>query len=421
LLSKIWGASQHSLTVVASTGVLAVLYPAVKASTLDPVEAINMREAKFRFFGKRERTLEVIVLSIGIIASLACFIIVESFKNGTIAFIDDRIKEYERRFVVKPGSFDVFSPLRPARYLPSDALYLKENVEEIEHVAVLGGVTFERTDNGVKVKVHGVDSVYALVNNLDIEGQFITEEDVSNKSMVTVVSEQLTESLKLHIGQYLEVSRYGSLKIKGVVREHYSNDIFVPFTLLAHWREGCIFVIKVKKGVENISEVEQKVVRLLKERYPENSPPVIENKGKEYAEIIKPLWRRIVLLFTFIVGIILIVGSAGVANLAMLNALSRKREIGVRMAVGASRMDIYLMLLGEIIWFYVQNGIIGFLCGLVGIKILSLMAPDYIFRFSPTLGAKVLLLMVSIGVICGFLPAYKTSRMDIAEAVRSNE
>jgi len=127
-------------------------------------------------------------------------------------------------------------------------------------------------------------------------------------------------------------------------------------------------------------------------------------------------------IFTVFLGLIgsisLLVGGIGVMNIMLVSVVERRREIGIRLAVGAKRSDIWALFLVEA----VMLSLIGGTCGvIIGIVIAYTMALFWHWQFTlflmpPLVGFTV---SVAIGIFFGYYPAYKASQLDPIEALRS--
>ncbi len=117
------------------------------------------------------------------------------------------------------------------------------------------------------------------------------------------------------------------------------------------------------------------------------------------------------LLLASIGGIALLVGGIGVMNIMLVSVIERRKEIGIRMAVGAQRADILKMFLMESIVLTVLGGFVGIVMGVLISLILALFSgwAYHFYSLPPLLGFFV---SVLVGIISGIYPAVNASRLD---------
>jgi len=120
----------------------------------------------------------------------------------------------------------------------------------------------------------------------------------------------------------------------------------------------------------------------------------------------------------FIGGISLLVGGIGVMNIMLVSVTERRREIGIRLAVGAKRRDIQSLFLVEAIILALLGGILGIILGeLISFIIATSRHWGFEFFYNPSLvGFSV---SVFVGIFFGFYPAYKASKLDPIETLRT--
>ncbi len=124
-------------------------------------------------------------------------------------------------------------------------------------------------------------------------------------------------------------------------------------------------------------------------------------------------------LLAGIAGISLLVGGIGIMNIMLVSVTERTREIGIRRAVGARRIDILCQFLIESLVLCGAGALFGLLGGFLGCWIGQTQAgwPIAITPFAPTAASAC---SIAIGVVFGIYPAYRASRLSVLEALRFN-
>jgi ABC-type antimicrobial peptide transport system permease subunit len=113
----------------------------------------------------------------------------------------------------------------------------------------------------------------------------------------------------------------------------------------------------------------------------------------------------------------LAVGGVGIMNIMLVSVTERTREIGVRMSVGARARDILRQFLTEAIVLCVAGGVIGILFGRGSSYLITLVLKWPTEISIPAIVAAVAV-SIGVGVIFGYYPAWKASRLDPIEALR---
>ncbi len=137
----------------------------------------------------------------------------------------------------------------------------------------------------------------------------------------------------------------------------------------------------------------------------------------QIAETAESSSRIMALLLAAVASISLVVGGIGIMNILLVSVTERTREIGLRMAIGARRLQVLLQFLAEAVFLSVTGGIAGIAMGVAFSKVISFTAgwPTPI-SLTAILGG--FLFSGAVGIFFGYHPARKAARLNPIEALR---
>ncbi len=284
--------------------------------------------------------------------------------------------------------------------------------------------------------VEGVLPEYREIENYEIgKGRFLMTDDVTGFKKVAVLGKEISEKLfgaEDPIGRDLKMGTQrfvvvGLLAEKGALHGiNYDMTVVIPVTTLMKLFSGndllTSIVIKVDER-KNMKSLSDKISAILLQRHNTVEDFSIRNQDQLVRNV-----EMIILTFQIIFGgtaaLALLVGGIGIMNIMLVTVTERTSEIGLRMAVGASRKAILTQFLIESVTLSTVGGIIGVLVGTLLGSGFGYFANKAIDGWNAVILPSSIFLgfffAVGVGVVFGLYPAYKASRLAPAEALRSD-
>ena len=217
----------------------------------------------------------------------------------------------------------------------------------------------------------------------------------------------------------------GVLESKGqsVMGDDQDDRIFAPYTTVQRKISGITWIQFINASAitqEASNAAVPQITALLRERHhihQGDDDDFFVRTQSEVADLAAQTQQVMTLLLGSIASVSLIVGGIGIMNIMLVSVTERTREIGVRMAVGATEADVQLQFLVEAVTLSMLGGAVGIIAGLGGSALISN------FLSWPTLiSAKAIVaaavFSAAVGVFFGFYPARKAAQLDPIEALR---
>ena len=138
---------------------------------------------------------------------------------------------------------------------------------------------------------------------------------------------------------------------------------------------------------------------------------------RQFLETREEAQQTFTILLASIAGVSLLVGGIGIMNIMLVSVTERTREIGVRMALGATRLNILMQFLIESMFMCLLGGLLGIGAGIGMAELLSRTA-GWAMRISPESVVLSFTFSIGVGLLFGILPARRAAKLDPIEALR---
>lgn len=322
-------------------------------------------------------------------------------------------------------------------------------------------------------KVSGVTPDFFDVFNLSLEaGEMFNDEQLVEGKAVCILGATLKTRLfpkSDPIGQYVKSGNIW-LKVVGVLQNRavsddlsgnmgisdYNNQVYAPIqTLLMRYRDRSVVTTAMIRGSgssttmsmgesvvsfsssssgnEDASNQIDKIVVKVKEtsligpttdiirRMLTRRHAGVDDFEIKVPELLLKQEQRTKDIFNIVLGAIasisLIVGGIGIMNIMLASVMERTKEIGIRMATGATRKDVVFQFLSEATMISLAGGIIGIILGLALAKIITQLTGilTIVSLISIVISFGV---SASVGILFGYMPAKKAASQDPVTSLR---
>jgi putative ABC transport system permease protein len=281
--------------------------------------------------------------------------------------------------------------------------------------------------------VTGTTASYNFASgNTELDGRFFSPEEAAGGRPVCVIGASVAETVfptTDPIGQTIRVGGFpytvlGVYQKQGGLFGRFTSDtrVFIPIhSFESHF--GSRHYVSINVRVADVQEIEEAkvelegIMRQIRALPPGKPNDFAINQQEILTATFSAFSLTVAAIGLFITGLSLLVGGIGIMNIMFVSVSERTREIGIRKAIGARRRTILLQFLTESAALCLIGGIMGLFLAFVIVLIVN-QTTELQAAMPVSIVIVALLVSLAVGVISGFLPAYRAARMDPVEALR---
>ena len=389
--------------------------------------------------------LRSFLTTLGIIIGVSAVIAMVAIGEGAKAQVEASFASMgSNLLVVLPGSTSAGGQRGGFGSMPTltwdDLAAIRSEVPTVRYAAaqLRTNAQLLSEDQNWNTSVYGTTPEYFQIRNWPIAtGSTMTDSDAETGAKVVFLGATVVEKLfganTNPVGQLVRIKNI-PFEVRGVLAkkgqsptgQDYDDGAFVPLRAfqtkiqggLSQFIGGVIYVSAYSSDLT--TKAEQQITNLLRDRHrirPGSDDDFSIRNLTELASAQQQGTETLTTLLASIAAVSLLVGGIGIMNIMLVSVTERTREIGIRMAVGASPGNILAQFLVEALTLAIAGGVIG-----IGLGVLTAQRLASQFGWPMLIRPDVVIIAVAfsaiVGVVFGLYPARKASRLDPIDALR---
>ncbi len=372
----------------------------------------------------------IAVLAIGKGASTMMVKEISSMGNNLVMVFPDRNRSGAIRMGLGSGQ----------TMTADDAEAIKKELSHlVEYVSPAVNVSAQliRQNRNWNCRISGTSADLPEVRNWQIgEGRFFSEEEVKSSERVcvigTTVRDNLFEAYENVVGETIRIGAM-PFKVVGILSSKGANGwgqdqddtVMAPYTTVSRVLQRSKFrsinMMNLSlKNMDNLEEAKREVTQLLRQRHKLPDYQDDDFEMRDTTEIMSTMGSvssLMTVLLTAVAAISLLVGGIGIMNIMLVSVTERIKEIGLRMAIGATPANILCQFILEAVVLSTVGGALGVGLGISVAKMIGeIQHWPIIIEVSSTI--YTFLFSAFVGMFFGFYPAYRASKLNPIDCLR---
>ena len=292
-------------------------------------------------------------------------------------------------------------------------------------------------DKNWNTTIYGCSTEFLVIRNWDIDtGDFFNEQEERQCARVCVLGKTVASNLFPNddpVGRTLRIGNMpfrvkGVLQTKGVggMGQDQDDAVLAPYTTVRRVLQASTFPDNVRQlklslwSMDQIDEAKREIGALLRQRHRLSETADDDFRIIDMAEITSTMSgvsNTMTILLAAVAAISLLVGGIGIMNIMLVSVTERIREIGLRMAIGATPANILGQFILEAVLLSTVGGGVGVAIGVTGAQAIGeMLGWPILIEIGST--AAAFLFSAFVGMFFGFYPAWRASRLNPIDCLR---
>jgi putative ABC transport system permease protein len=395
----------------------------------------------------RVNKLRSVLTVLGIVVGVGAVVCMVSVGAGAQAEVSEKIRTLGANLLfVLPGAKNSGGARLESGTQPTlteeDAASIRRELVDVQVAAPLlsRSMPLVATNRNWVTVVAGINTDYLVAREWQIaSGRSFTSDEITSGTKVAIVGSVIVEELfngRAGIGETFRIGSVpftviGVLDRKGLGAAGRSQDdvVFIPLSaaksrvlgaVRGTTREALDFISIKVSDASAMPEIERELEALLRQRHRIRGDAPSDFRIENPADVLFARGAAVRLLGSLLIAVAavsLVVGGISIMNIMLVSVTERTREIGLRMAVGASRRDVRWQFLIEALILALMGGLVGAISGAVAAVAIALKA-GWPILISPWAIILACAFAAFIGISFGLYPAHRAARLDPIVALR---
>jgi putative ABC transport system permease protein len=389
----------------------------------------------------RRNLIRTVLTILGLVVGIAAFICVVGVGKAGSAKVEEQLQKLGDNMIwIEAGSRATngvrFGTRETNSLKVEDATAIFAEVPGLKRMSpnVDGRVQVIYGTQNWNTTYRGVAPEYFDIRKWELQsGTIFTHDDVDKDLPVCLLGQTVVENLfpsENPIGKSIRVNAMpcrviGVFVPKGASASGWDQDDFVamPYTTAmkrisgTYWLDDIFFSATSRAAIPAATN---QAVGLLRERHHLHPDEPDDFNIRSPEDVIRAQLQASQ-LFTWLLGttasLALLVGGIGIMNIMLVSVTERTREIGIRLAIGATETDIQIQFLSEAVAISFLGGLLGVIAGVAASSLFQ-NSLQWEIRLTPQLLLFSGLFAAGIGVFFGYYPSRKASQLNPVEALR---